>query len=72
MSENSTNPRITAMTIVYTDGTVFARCYSGKNFTDAKITPGCLALMVSDGAKLLAQLLSEQTSAELTKAAAEG
>ena len=60
------------MTIVYLDGMVHARCYSGKAFTDAKITPGCLANIVSDGAKLLAQLLSEQTSAELSAKAAEG
>ena len=72
MSEKSTNPKITSMTIVYIDGVVYGRCYSGKNFTDAVLSPGCLANIVSDGAKLLAQLLSEQTSAELAKAAAEG
>ena len=72
MSEAPTNPRITSMTIVYVDGMVHARCYSGKNFTDARMSPGCLANMVSDGAKLLAQLLSEQTNAEMAAKAAEG
>ena len=72
MSEAPTNPRITAMTIVYIDGVVYARCYSGKNFTDARLSPGVLANIVSDGAKLLSQLLAEQTMTELTKAAAEG
>ena len=66
MSEQPTNPKITSMTIVYIDGVVYGRCYNGKNFVDARLSPGCLANIVSDGAKLLAQLLSEQTSAELS------
>ena len=66
MSEQSPNPRITAMTIIHVDGKVYARCYSGKNFTDAVISPGCLANIVADGARVLQTLLSEQTSAELS------
>ena len=72
MPEKSTDPKIDRMTIVFIDGVVYGRCYNGKHFVDARISPGCLANIVKDGAQLLAQLLSEQTSAELAKAAAEG
>ncbi len=72
MPEQSTDPRITAMTIVHIDGTVYARCYSGRNFTDARLSPGCLANIVADGAKVLQTLLSEQTIAVQSAKAAEG
>ena len=66
MSEQPTDPRIDRMTIVHIDGAVYARCYSGRNFTDALLSPGCLANIVADGARVLQTLLSEQTSAELS------
>ena len=44
---------IDRIVLVYLDGKVTARCYSGKNYTDATITPQALALLVSDGAKIM-------------------
>ena len=66
MSEQSKNPRFDNITIVRMDGVVYARCYTGKEFMDAVLSPGCVANMVANGAKVLQTLLSEQTSAELS------
>lgn len=53
MSEKSADPRIDRMVLMYSEGKVTARCYSGRNFTDASLTPQALALLVSDGAKIM-------------------
>jgi hypothetical protein len=68
MSEKSTDPRIDKFTIIYVDGKVYARCYSGKNFTDAVVSPGCLGNMVADGAKILVTINAEIASALSAKA----
>lgn len=50
---------------IYMDGKVYARCYSGREFTDAVLSPDCLALMVSDGAKLLLHIFKRTEPEEV-------
>ncbi len=38
------------------DGKVHARCYTGRDYVDAAIPYGCLAVLVADGAKMLSHL----------------
>ena len=53
--------RIDSITIVSLDGKVYARLYRGAKFIDAVIPYGCLANMVADGAKMLAQLYQKES-----------
>lgn len=53
---------IDRIVLVYLDGKVTARCYSGKNYTDAAITPQALALLVSDGAKIMLKVHQEMAN----------
>ncbi len=38
------------------DGKVEVRCYTGRDYVDAVISYGCLAVLVSNGAKMLGHL----------------
>jgi hypothetical protein len=51
------------------DGKVYARCYTGKTYVDAVVPYGCLAVLVSDGAKMLSHLYQKMVNEVADKAA---
>lgn len=48
-----TERKIDRIRILYLEGKVYARCYTGNVFTDAEMSSGCLANMVGDGGRVL-------------------
>lgn len=69
MLEKPATPRIDRIVLINNlDGKIYARCYSGSNFTDAVMPYGCLANLVADGAKILAGLYQVAAVEEQAKA----
>jgi hypothetical protein len=57
----SDKDQITNIRFLYIDGKIRMRLYAGDKYEDASISPGCLALAVGDGARILHSVLQEKS-----------
>lgn len=55
--------QIDRFVLIELDGKVRVRCYTGSTFVDADITTSALALLVSDGARLLCAIHQKLSAA---------
>lgn len=57
--------RIDGFRLLEVDGSIIIRCYTGHNFVDAEIDMPALALLLSDGTKLLCHAIARHSPGEV-------